>query len=88
MKKTWVANIVKDKEDGQVLLSYSDMDKDNYDYLDLDEFIEEVENANTWDFIDSEVYDMAFEGVGLDFSSYDDPDEACDDFLKTSKDYE
>lgn len=95
MKKNWVANIVKNLEDGIISLSYVDMDTDYYHHLSLGEFIEEVEDSDYWDFIDEEVYQVAFDGVGLSLSEYDDMelsdydnmDEAWEDFLQAAKNY-
>lgn len=86
--KNWNTNIVKSTEDNTIKLSFAGMDREEYKYLTLNEFIEEVENADTWDFIDAEIYEVAFKGVGLEFGEYDDAEEAWDAFLKTSKNYE
>lgn len=50
-------------------------------YESTKEFIEAVENADTWDAIPSDDYEEALEKVGLDYDSYDDPDEMWDDFM-------
>lgn len=51
-------------------------------YNSINEFIEAVENADTWDAISLEDYREAVEKVGLDYDSYDDPDEMWNDFLE------
>lgn len=51
-------------------------------YNSVNEFIEAVENADTWDAISLEDYREAVEKVGLDYDSYDDPDEMWNDFLE------
>lgn len=77
-------NVLRNKEDGQLTVAYNGIDLDNYDYLTVEEFIEEVENANIWNDIDAEVYEKALEEYGLDYSSYDDPDKMWEDFLKAT----
>lgn len=52
-------------------------------YNNVNDFIEAVENANTWDAIPAEDYEEALEKVGLDYDSYDDPDEMWDDFMES-----
>lgn len=51
-------------------------------YKNIEDFIETVENARTWDAISLEDYREALEKVGLDYDSYDDPDEMWNDFLE------
>ena len=51
-------------------------------YNSVNEFIEAVENADTWDVISLEDYREALEKVGLDYHKYDDPDEMWNDFLE------
>ena len=87
MKKIWVANIVRDMENGMVGLSYPNMDMNNHRYLPIDEFIEEVEGSDYWDFIDYEVYKVAFEGLELDLSNYGSMEEAWEDFVQVAKSY-
>lgn len=50
-------------------------------YNSVNEFIEAVENADTWDAIPSEDYEEALEKAGLNYHDYDDPDEMWDDFM-------
>lgn len=52
-------------------------------YESVEEFIEAVENADTWDAIPAEDYEEAIEKAGLNYHDYDDPDEMWDDFMKS-----
>jgi len=52
-------------------------------YNNVNEFIETVENARTWDAIPAEDYEEALEKAGLNYHDYDDPDEIWDDFMKS-----
>lgn len=51
-------------------------------YESTKEFIEAVENADTWDAIPTEDYEEALEKAGLNYHDYDDPDEMWDDFME------
>lgn len=51
-------------------------------YESVNEFIEAVENADTWDAIPNEDYEEALEKAGLNYHNYDDPDVMWDDFIK------
>lgn len=51
-------------------------------YNNVKEFIEEVENARTWDEIPNEDYREALKKVGLNYNDYDDPDEMWNAFLE------
>jgi len=51
-------------------------------YNSVNEFIEAVENAESWDAIPAEDYEEALEKAGMGYHSYDDPDEMWDDFLE------
>lgn len=51
-------------------------------YNNVNEFIETVENARTWDEIPNEDYREALKKVGLNYNDYDDPDEMWDAFLE------
>lgn len=51
-------------------------------YESTKEFIEAVENADTWGAIPAEDYEEALEKAGLNYHDYDDPDEMWDDFLE------
>lgn len=77
--------VLKNKEDGQLTVAYNGIDLDNYNYLTVEEFIEEVENADMWSDIDAEVYEEALAEYDLDYSSYDDPDVMWSDFLKEAE---
>lgn len=78
-------SILKSKEDGNLTLSYKGIDLENYDYVTVEDFIEQVESANTWDEIEQEIYAQALKDVGLDYSAYSDPDILWKDFLKQIK---
>lgn len=78
-------SILKSKEDGSLTLSYKGIDLENYDYVTVEDFIEQVENADTWDEVEPEIYVQALEDVGLDYAAYDDPDILWRDFLKQIK---
>ena len=52
-------------------------------YGSVKEFIEAVENADTWDCIPAEDYEEAFEKAGLNYNDYDDPDEMWADFMES-----
>lgn len=77
--------ILRDKEDGQITVSYQGINLDNYDYLTVNEFIEEVESADMWSDIDDEVYAKALDEYNLDYNNYSDPDDMWDDFLKAAE---
>lgn len=51
-------------------------------YESVQDFIDKVENANNWNDIEAEYYEEALEKAGMDYHSYDDPDEMWDDFLE------
>lgn len=57
----------------------------DYREMTTEQFIEEVENQDSWDDTDAEVYEEALEEYGLDYSDYDDPERMWNDFLKASK---
>ena len=77
--------VLRNKEDGQLTVAYNGINLDNYDYLTVEEFIEEVENADMWSDIDAEVYEKALAEYDLDYSNYDDPDAMWSDFLDASE---
>lgn len=51
-------------------------------YESIEGFIDAVENANSWNDIETEDYEEALEKAGLNYHDYDDPDEMWDDFLE------
>ena len=51
-------------------------------YNNVNEFIETVENARTWNEIPNEDYREALKKVGLNYNDYDDPDEMWSAFLE------
>ena len=77
--------VLRNKEDGQLTVAYNGINLDDYDYLTVKEFVEEVESADMWSDIDYEVYKKALDEYNLDYSSYDDPDAMWSDFLEASK---
>ena len=52
---------------------------------EIDEMIKRIENAANWSDIEPEEYTEICESLGLDYSSYDDPDEMMADILKARK---
>lgn len=52
-------------------------------YESVQDFIDAVENANSWNDIETEDYEEALEKAGLNYHDYDDPDEMWDDFMKS-----
>lgn len=54
-------------------------------YTTTEEFIQAVEETESWDSIPKEDYEEALTEAGLDYNSYDDPDKMWDDFLKAVK---
>ena len=52
-------------------------------YESVQDFIDAVENANSWNDIEAEDYEEALEKAGLNYHAYDDPDEMWDDFMKS-----
>lgn len=79
-----MTNIYKD-EDSNLILSYKGIEDSDYENINLDEFIEIVEEAAFWNDIGAEIYESALEEVGLEYESYDDPDEMWEDFLGMKK---
>lgn len=77
--------VLRNKEDQELVVAYQDIDLDSYEYLTVDEFIEAVESADMWSDIDAEVYVKALDEYDLDYSSYDDPDTMWSDFLKAAE---
>lgn len=71
-------DIYRDKEDGQLTLGYPHMNYDDYDILSHREMLEEIDDAPSWDFIDSEIYRAFCDEFDLDYDSFDDPDEMFD----------
>lgn len=82
MKREAFTSAYMDKEDGDVRLGYSGMDKDDFEALTFGRFIEVIESKGSWDDVDAEVYRSVLEDAGLDYDSYDDPDKMWDDFLE------
>ena len=76
--------VLRSKEDQELVVAYQGIDLDSYEYLTIDKFIEEVESLDMWSDIDDEVYAKALKEYDLDFSSYDDPDTMWSDFLKAA----
>lgn len=78
-------NILKNKEDGTLTLSYKGIDLEGYEYITVEEFIGIVEEADTWDMIEPEIYSQALKDFDLDYSDYDDPDKMWNDFIVEAK---
>lgn len=62
-------------------ISFKGMDYEEWQPLPVNEFIQEVEKKDSWNDIEPEIYEKALGTVGLDFASYDNPDEMWKDFL-------
>ncbi|BFL72141.1 hypothetical protein [Anaerococcus nagyae] len=77
--------VLRNKEDGQLTVAYNGINLDDYDYLTVKEFVEEVESADMWSDIDYEVYKKALDEYNLDYDSYDDPEAMWSDFLKSAE---
>ncbi|MBA7490445.1 hypothetical protein ES702_00983 [subsurface metagenome] len=73
--------VLRNKENQELVVAYQGIDLDDYEYLTVDEFIEEVENADMWSDIDDEVYAKALDEYELNYDSYDDPETMWSDFL-------
>lgn len=78
-------NILKNKEDGTLTLSYKGIGLEGYEYITVEEFIGIVEEANTWDMIEPEIYSQALKDFDLDYNDYDDPDKMWNDFIVEAK---
>ena len=88
MEKSYT-NIYKTIEDGQLSLPFKDMDSSEWKNLTRAELVEEVELRDMWDDIEPEVYASVLAEVGLDYGSFDDPDEMWMAYLKKlAEDYE
>lgn len=57
-------------------------------YESLEEFIEVVDSVHYWESVDADDYREALEKVGLDYDSYDDPEEMWNDFMKAVEEQE
>jgi hypothetical protein len=66
--------IYKNKEDGQLVVGYAGMNIDEYDILTREEILKIIDEADTWDAVEPEVYEALCEDLGLDYKSFDDPD--------------
>ena len=52
--------------------------------LTINEIIEAIDNAVSWDAIDVEVYEYACEQLGLNYHDYDDPDRLFEDMKEAA----
>lgn len=77
--------VLRNKDDQELIVAYQGIDLDSYEYLTVNEFIDEVESTDMWSDIDDEVYAKALAEYNLDYSSYDDPDAMWSDFLAASE---
>ena len=75
MKKEVTSGIYKNLEDGTLTLSFKGMDVKEWRNLTHAEFASYVDSCAMWDDVAPEVYESALGDVGLDYHSYDDPDE-------------
>lgn len=57
-------------------------------YESVEEFIEVVDSVHFWDSIDADDYREALAKVGLDYDSYNDPEEMWNDFMKAIEEQE
>ncbi|KAA9238605.1 MULTISPECIES: hypothetical protein [Aerococcus] len=48
---------------------------EEYQYMEAKEILQAIEEAETWDMVDVEVYEDLCDRVGLDYDAFDDPDE-------------
>ena len=48
IKMTKQLEVLRSKEDKELVVAYQGIDLDSYEYLTLDEFIEAVESADMW----------------------------------------
>ena len=58
------------------------LDLNDYRNMTVEEFIKAVVKQDRWDDTDADVYKEALGAYGLDYSSYNDPDDMWCDFLK------
>ena len=58
------------------------LDLNDYRNMTVEEFIKAVVKQDRWDDTDADVYKEALGAYGLDYSSYNDPDDMWSDFLK------
>lgn len=77
--------VLRNKDDQELIVAYQGIDLDDYEYLTIAEFVEAVESADMWSDIDDKVYAKALAEYDLDYSSYDDPDAMWSDFLAASE---
>lgn len=59
----------------------------DYREMTTQEFIEEVENQDSWDDTDVEVYREALDNYGLNYDNYTDPDQMWNDFKQAVEQY-
>lgn len=74
-----------EKDPKEWCVSFKGMDYEEWQPLSANDFIREVELKNSWNDVDPEIYEKALGTVGIDFASYDDPDEMWEDFLLAVK---
>ncbi len=74
-------------EDGTITTFYGrkeDGSKPKITFPSVDEVIEYIDKAPSWDSVDAEVYEELCEELDLDYHSYDDPDKLFDDIKKAA----
>lgn len=57
---------------------------DYWNYAKVDEVLEQIDRADTWDIIDDDTYTQLCEELGLNYEDYDDPDKLFNDMAKKS----
>ena len=74
-------NLVMDNEDGTVREAFRGMGS-GYSYLTHGEFIRWMEVQDFWNVIEPDAWRSVLSDVGLDYDSYDNPDDLWDDYTK------
>lgn len=64
----------RNKEDGTLTLGYPNMDVEDFEVISPEEVLEIIDNADTWDAVDADIYRALCELVGLKYENFDDPD--------------
>lgn len=75
-------NVFKNSENPKEwCVSFKGMDYEKWQPLPVNEFIQGAERNDSWNAIKPEIYEKALGTVGLDFASYENPEEMWSDFL-------
>ena len=78
-------------EDGTITTAYGrnyDGSKPDVSFPSIEEVIQYIEKASSWDAVDEGVYKELCEELGLDYQDYDDPDTLFDDIKKAQAESE